>query len=75
MWWIMDTTPTAALLADIEKFLKKTGMAPSAFGGQAVGDPSLINNLRDGRELRYRTTLKVRDFMANHTTHRQRQTA
>jgi hypothetical protein len=50
-------------------------MAPSAFGGQAVGDPSLINNLRDGRELRYRTTLKVRDFMINHTTDRQRQTA
>jgi hypothetical protein len=71
----MDTTPTAALLAEIELFLRKKRMAPSEFGKQALGDPSLINNLRDGRELRYRTTLKVRDFMANHTTHRQRQTA
>jgi hypothetical protein len=65
--------PTAALLAEIECFLRKTGMAPSAFGDQAVRDPSLVNNLRDGRELRYRTALKVRDFMvAKATTKRDR---
>jgi len=68
--------PTAALLAEIEKFLRKTGMAPSAFGGQALGDPSLINNLRDGRELRHRTLGRVRAFMTDYAAQsRQRQSA
>jgi len=71
----MDNTPTAALLAKIEAFLRKTGMAPSAFGEQALGDPSLINNLRDGRELRHRTLLRVRSFMATYDPSRQRQSA
>jgi hypothetical protein len=68
-------TPTAALLAEIEKFLRKTGMAPSAFGEKALSDPSLINNLRDGRELRFRTMQKVRAFMDAATPTRQRQSA
>jgi hypothetical protein len=71
----MDT-PTAALLRKIECFLDKTGMAPTSFGDKALGDPSLINNLRKGRELRHRTTLKVRAFMAAAPTRkRQRQSA
>jgi hypothetical protein len=69
----MDDHPTATLLAEVERFLRKTGMAPSAFGDQALKDPSLVNNLRDGRELRHRTMLKVRAFMAATTPTRERQ--
>ena len=71
----MDNTPTAALLVEVERFLKKTGMAPTSFGGQALGDPSLVNNLRNGRELRYRTLMKVKSFMASVPRERQRQSA
>jgi hypothetical protein len=69
----MDTTPTAALLREIERFLAKTGMAPTSFGDRALGDPSLVNNLRNGRELRFRTLMKVKSFMAATTPARERQ--
>jgi hypothetical protein len=56
-------SPTETLLAEVERFLRKTGMAQTAFGDQALGDPNLVSNLRGGRELRHRTLLKVRAFM------------
>jgi hypothetical protein len=64
-------SPTQNLLAEVEKFLRKTGMAQTAFGDQALGDPNLVSNLRCGRELRYCTLLKVRAFM----TTRERESA
>jgi hypothetical protein len=59
-------SPTETLLAEVERFLRKTGMAQTAFGDQALGDPNLVSNLRGGRELRYKTFLKVRAFMSAH---------
>jgi hypothetical protein len=38
-----------SFLAEIERFLAATGMAPSAFGRAAVADPNLVSDLRAGR--------------------------
>jgi hypothetical protein len=56
-------SPTENLLNAVDRFLRKTGMPPSIFGSQAVGDPNLVKDLRDGRELRHRTLLRVKTFM------------
>ncbi len=49
-----NNSPTAVLLAEeIERFLRKTGTAASAFGAQALDDPNLVTDLRGGREFRH----------------------
>lgn len=51
------------LLRRIELYLKQTGTAPARFGRDAVGDPSLMRDLRNGRELRPRTTERLVAFL------------
>lgn len=53
------------LLSEIEAFLARDGIGMSAtrFGEMALGDRHLVRQLRNGRELRSKTTEKVRDFM------------
>ena len=36
----------------IEKFLRRTNMPATKFGRLAIGDPRLVRDLRNGRELR-----------------------
>lgn len=48
---------------EINKFLRETGMKPSAFGRKACGDPRLIDDLRNGRTLRPETTEKIKRFI------------
>lgn len=55
--------PAEILLSDIDGFLVRTGMPPSVFGLRAVHDPNLVRNLRAGREPRFATLKRVRDFM------------
>ncbi|MEJ7777000.1 MAG: hypothetical protein WKF52_06420 [Sphingomicrobium sp.] len=38
-------------------------MTPTRFGREAVGDPNLIPQLRDGRELRAATAQRVVDYL------------
>lgn len=57
---VMEKDP---ILGDIESFLTATGIAVSAFGKLALGDPLLVYQLRKGRELRIRTRARVRDFI------------
>ena len=47
------------LLNEIEKHLRRTRMAPTRFGREALGDPKFVLQLRDGREPRRRTTERV----------------
>jgi hypothetical protein len=51
------------LLRRIELYLKQTGTAPARFGRDAVGDPSLMRDLRNGRELRPRTAERLVAFL------------
>lgn len=59
------THPSVTLLIEITGFLDDTGIAPTIFGRDAVGDPNLLRNLKAGRELRSGTAQRVRDFMAS----------
>lgn len=57
----------ADLIAEIEAFCQEVGMAKTAFGDACMSDPSLVKNLRDGRELRGKTVRKLQQFiMASH---------
>lgn len=48
---------------DVEKFLKRTGVEPTIFGREALGDPSFVFDLRKGRSPSARTMDKVRDWI------------
>ncbi|PHP21394.1 hypothetical protein CG471_02150 [Sphingobium sp. IP1] len=56
----------ATVLPEIEAFLKATGMAPTAFGDQALGDRHFVRQLRAGRRCWPETEAKVRGFMAGY---------
>ena len=47
------------LLPRIELHLQKRRMAPTRFGRDAVNDPRLVFDLREGRELRDATARRV----------------
>lgn len=56
--------PTQTLLDEIEAFLSRSEMSPTAFGRSAVRDPSFVFKLRDGREPRRKTREKAMTFLA-----------
>lgn len=61
-----DTIQAAIpLLAEIEAFLKETGMAATTFGEQAIRDWTLVERLRKGGDLTTRKAERVRAFMAS----------
>ncbi|MET0307414.1 MAG: hypothetical protein ABW023_01795 [Sphingomonas sp.] len=49
---------------EIEKFLRRTNMPASKFGRLAAGDPGLVRDLRNGRELRPKLEGRVKAFIA-----------
>lgn len=51
------------LLRQIEKFLRETGMRPTRFGRDAVRDPRLVFDMRNGREPGARMQRRVEHFM------------
>lgn len=48
----------------IEKFLRRTDMPATKFGRMALGDPGLVRDLRNGRELRAPTVARLESFLA-----------
>lgn len=52
-----------ALLQTIERHIRATGVPPTRFGRDAVGDPRLIGDLRNGREARPRTAARILEFI------------
>jgi hypothetical protein len=50
---------------EIEKFLRRTHMPATRFGRLAAGDPSLVRDLRNGRELRPRLEARLKAFIAD----------
>ena len=51
------------LLREVEKFLRRNGVAPTRFGRDAVGDPRFVFDLRRGRDPRPRTVARVVAFL------------
>jgi hypothetical protein len=56
------------LLAEIETFLRSSGMGPSYFGKVAVGNSDLVKRLRKGRPILTVTESQVRAFIAARQT-------
>lgn len=54
------------LLSQIEGHLRRTRMAPTRFGRDAVGDPKFVLQLRDGREPRKKTIERVMRYLYEH---------
>jgi len=54
------------LIERIEAHLRLRRMTPSRFGREAVGDPKLVPQLRDGRELRAATARRVLAYIEAH---------
>lgn len=50
-------------LRSIELFLRRTGMAATTFGREAVRDPRFVHDLRKGREISARMARRVEHFM------------
>jgi hypothetical protein len=47
------------LMRRIELFLQRAAMTPTRFGREAVGDPRLIRDMKNGRELRHTTVARI----------------
>lgn len=59
---------TDPLLDEVTAFCEQAGVAWSAFGEAAVGDPNFVFDLKAGREPRRRVRDRVADYMATGTT-------
>ena len=57
----------ADFLRAIEMHLAQTRVSAAAFGRQVANDPRFVFDLRRGREPKWRTRERVREFIANHT--------
>lgn len=52
-----------SLLPRIDRYLRQTHTAPTRFGRNAVNDPRLVGDLRNGRELGPRVAARVVHFL------------
>jgi len=53
-----------SFIAEIENFLRRSGMSATAFGKAAVGDPCFVSDLRTGRMPGLRLVQKVQEFIS-----------
>lgn len=53
-----------SLLTEIERHMRHTGVHKTRFGRDAIGDPRLIGDLKNGREPRPATTARILAFIA-----------
>lgn len=51
------------LMRRIQLFLKRADMAPTRFGREAVGDPRLVQDMKNGRELRETTAARIHAWL------------
>jgi hypothetical protein len=62
----------AKLLVEVERFLRITGMAVTAFGTRVCNNGHLVARLRKGYDVRTETATRARTFMANCNPTRRR---
>jgi hypothetical protein len=51
------------LLGRIERYMRARGISPSRFGREAANDPGLVRDLRNGRELRRTTQVRLARYL------------
>lgn len=56
--------PVEECKAEVEAYLKASGLSATRLGADALGDPRFVHQLRDGREPRFSTLEKLRGWMA-----------
>ena len=54
------------MLLRIERFLRDTGMAPTRFGRNAVRDPRIVFDMRNGREPSERMRRRLDAYITSH---------
>jgi hypothetical protein len=54
------------LIAELDSFLDRYGIADSTFGIRAANDSHLVERIRNGRPIRRSTVLKIRKYMARY---------
>ena len=55
-----------SLLAGVEKYLRRNGMAAARFGREVMGDAGFVFGLRRGREPRAATVARVLAWLEAH---------
>jgi 2,4-dienoyl-CoA reductase-like NADH-dependent reductase (Old Yellow Enzyme family) len=51
------------LMQRIQFFLKRAEMTPTRFGREAIGDPRLVKDMKNGRELRECTAARIHAWL------------
>jgi hypothetical protein len=59
-------TRSAVFLQQVEAFLERTGMSPTAFGKAACNDPNFVPDLRKGRKPNLDLVESIQKFMTQH---------
>jgi hypothetical protein len=54
------------LLPQVERYIRHSGMPPSRFGREVVGDPRFVHDLRLGRQPRPKTMARVVAWLEDH---------
>lgn len=67
--------PHLDLLSLIRAHCAKSGISKSSFGLKAVGDPSFVRQLEEGREPRSRVVSRVMDYIVTGRTKAEAQNA
>ena len=52
-----------ALLQELTSFMVRDGVSDSTFGLLAIGDGHLVKRIRNGKQIRRSTVLRIRKFM------------
>lgn len=63
---LMEKTLREKLLAEIEAFLRKTGISKTRFGAESVGNDRIVEQLRAGTNPRTDTVDAMREYMREH---------
>lgn len=58
---------TEQFKAEIEQFLRLTGMPHSTFGQRACGDKNIVKKLRAGTSITLRQADRIKDFMRTYS--------
>lgn len=59
---------TETLVAEIDEFLRESGMEPTIFGHRVNREWRLVDRLRSGGDVTTRTADKIRNFIAENRT-------
>ena len=55
------------LLAEIERFLQRTGMGPTQFSEEAAGQRALMTRLKQGCDITLDTADRIRRYMRDYS--------